>query len=124
MDFSRQEYWNELPFPSAGDLPDGGFEPRSPALLADSLPSELPGKPIHFSFLPTSEWKLKMNMKVKTPGKKKKQHSACSVSSAPDRGRKPKSTDTYEKESYEKVLNILSDSSVQSLSHVRLFATP
>ena len=74
MDFSRQEYWNGLPFPSAGDLPDGGFEPRSPALLADSLPSELPGKPIHFSFLPTSEWKLKMNMKVKAPGKTKKKN--------------------------------------------------
>ena len=71
MDFSRQEYWNGLPFPSPGDLPDKGCEPGSPALLADSLPSELPGKPIYFLFLPTSEWKLKINMKVKTPGKKK-----------------------------------------------------
>ena len=40
--FSRQEYWNGLPFPSPGDLPDPGIEPRSPALQADSLPSEPP----------------------------------------------------------------------------------
>ena len=46
MEFSRQEYWSGLPFPSPGDLPDPGIEPRSPALQADSLPSEPPGKPI------------------------------------------------------------------------------
>ena len=45
MGFSRQEYWNVLPFPSPGDLPNPGFEPRSPALRADSLQSEPPGKP-------------------------------------------------------------------------------
>ena len=45
MGFSRQEYWNGLPFPSPGDLPDPGIEARSPALWADSLPSEPPGKP-------------------------------------------------------------------------------
>ena len=44
MEFSRQEYWSGLPFPSLGDLPDPGFEPRSPALYADALPSEPPGK--------------------------------------------------------------------------------
>ena len=33
MGFSRQEYWSGLPFPSPGDLPDPGIEPRSPALL-------------------------------------------------------------------------------------------
>ena len=38
--FSRQEYWSGLPFPSQGDLPDPGIEPTSPALQADSLPSE------------------------------------------------------------------------------------
>ena len=43
--FSRQEYWSGLPFPSPGDLPDPGIEPRSSALQADTLPSELPGKP-------------------------------------------------------------------------------
>ena len=46
MGFSRQEYWSGLPFPSPGDLPDPGVEPRSPALEADALTSEPPGKPI------------------------------------------------------------------------------
>ena len=41
MGFSRQEYWSGLPFPSPGDLPDPGTEPRSPALQADDLPTEL-----------------------------------------------------------------------------------
>ena len=45
MGFSKQDYWSVLPFPSPGDLPDPGIEPQSPALQADSLPSELPGKP-------------------------------------------------------------------------------
>ena len=46
MGFSRQEYWSESPFPSPGDLPDPGIEPRPPALQADSLLSEPPGKPL------------------------------------------------------------------------------
>ena len=45
-EFSRQEYWSGLPFPSPGDLPSPGIEPGSPALRADALPSEPPGKPI------------------------------------------------------------------------------
>ena len=44
MDFSRQEYWSGLPSPSPGDLPNAGIEPWSPALQADTLPSEPPGK--------------------------------------------------------------------------------
>ena len=40
MGFSRQEYWSGLPFPSPGDLPNSGIEPRSPALQADALTSE------------------------------------------------------------------------------------
>ena len=44
MEFSRQEYWNGLPLPFLEDLPDPGIEPRSPALQADSLPYEPPGK--------------------------------------------------------------------------------
>ena len=43
MGFSRQEYWSWLPFPSPGDLPDPGTEPGSPALQANSLPTELLG---------------------------------------------------------------------------------
>ena len=46
MEFSRQEYWNGLPFPSPWGLPDPGIEPRSPALWADTFPSEPPGKSI------------------------------------------------------------------------------
>ena len=36
VEFSRQEYWSGLPYPSPGDLPDPGIEPRSPALQADT----------------------------------------------------------------------------------------
>ena len=50
MEFSRQENWSGLPFPSSGDLPDPGIEPGSPALQADSLPSEPLG-----SFLKTGD---------------------------------------------------------------------
>ena len=42
--FSRQEYWSGLPFPSPGDLPNSGIEPRPPTLQADSLPTESQGK--------------------------------------------------------------------------------
>ena len=45
MEFSRPEYWSGQPFPSPGDLPNLGIEPRSPALQVDSLPSEPLGKP-------------------------------------------------------------------------------
>ena len=41
MEFSRQEYWSGFPFPSPGYLPDPGIKPRSPALQADALPSEI-----------------------------------------------------------------------------------
>ena len=44
MGFSRQEYWSGEPFPSPGDLPNPGMEPRSPTLQVDSLPTEPPGK--------------------------------------------------------------------------------
>ena len=45
MGFSRQEYWSGLPFPSPEDLPNPEIESRSPALQADALSSEPPGKP-------------------------------------------------------------------------------
>ena len=44
MEFSRQEYWSGLPFPTPRDLPDPGMNPRSPTLQADSLPTVSPGK--------------------------------------------------------------------------------
>ena len=45
MKFARQEYWSGLSFPSSGDLPNPGIEPRSPTLQADSFPAESQGKP-------------------------------------------------------------------------------
>ena len=45
MGFPWQEYWSELPCTPLGDLPNPGIELRSPALQADSLPAESPGKP-------------------------------------------------------------------------------
>ena len=47
MGFSRHEDWSGLPFPSPGDLPDPGIEPRSPTLQADTLTSAPPGKPLN-----------------------------------------------------------------------------
>ena len=43
MEFPRQEYWSGLPFPSLGNFPNLGIEPRSATLQADSLLSEPPG---------------------------------------------------------------------------------
>ena len=45
IEFSKQEYRSGLPIPSPGDLPNPGIKPGSPALQADSLPTEPPGKP-------------------------------------------------------------------------------
>ena len=80
MEFSKHEHWSGLPFPSPGDLPDSGTEPRSLALQADSLPSEPPGKltlgccssnAIWYlaqeSFLSLT-WKKSMNLTCKLPG--------------------------------------------------------
>ena len=56
MGFSRQEYWSGLPFPSPGDLPNPAIEPGSPTLQANSLQTELPGKPTY-----KTETKTKQN---------------------------------------------------------------
>ena len=50
-EFSRQEYWSGLPFPSPGELPNPGIEPGSPALQAYTLLSEPPGKPRWMRFI-------------------------------------------------------------------------
>ena len=50
-EFSRQEYWSGLPFPSPGDLPDPGIKPRYPAFQVDALPSEPPGKPTEAHYI-------------------------------------------------------------------------
>ena len=54
MEFSRQGYWSGLPFASPGDHPDPEIEPGSPALQADSLPTEPPGKPYICSLIYSS----------------------------------------------------------------------
>ena len=46
MEFSRQEYWSGLPFPSLGDLPDPEIKPMSPALAGGFFTSEPPRKPV------------------------------------------------------------------------------
>ena len=51
MEFSRQEYWSGLPCPSSGDITSPGVKPKSPALQADSLTSEPPGKPIYVNYI-------------------------------------------------------------------------
>ena len=51
MGFSRQEYWSGLLFPSPGDLPDPGIEPRFPALEAEALTYEPPGKPNMYTYM-------------------------------------------------------------------------
>ena len=45
MEFSWQQYWSELSFPSLGHLPDPGIEPESPALADRFFTTEPPGKP-------------------------------------------------------------------------------
>ena len=52
MEFSRQEYWSELPFLSSGDLPDPGIECSPPALAGGFLTTEPPGKPFLLFTLP------------------------------------------------------------------------
>ena len=59
MGFSRQEYWRRLPFPSLEDLPDPEIEPRSPALKADSLPTELWGKLLKLCYVYFTTFKKK-----------------------------------------------------------------
>ena len=58
MEFSRQEYWSGLPFSSPGDSPDPGIKPRSPALQANALLSEPPGR---------QDW-FKINRDLMLPG--------------------------------------------------------
>ena len=65
MGFSRQEYWSGLPFPSPGHLPNPWIKPGSPALRADSLPSEPPGKTL--LHLTTSLYKADSHSTVLRP---------------------------------------------------------
>ena len=60
--FFRQEYWSGQPFSFPGDLPHPGIEPRSPALQADSLPSEPLGKPRRYIII--SSWPKRTTLKL------------------------------------------------------------
>ena len=62
MGFSNQEYWSGLPFPSPGDLPNPGIKPRSPALRADALTSEPPGKPEELRALLSPSYRSKCSL--------------------------------------------------------------
>ena len=62
MGFSGQEHWSGLPFSSPGDLPDPGIESGSPALQADSLPTEPPGKPCVVHLILLSQQFLSNNL--------------------------------------------------------------
>ena len=66
MGFSRQEYWSGLPFPFPRDLPDPGIEPGSPALEADALTSEPPGKSSDYTVEVTNRLKG-LNMIERVP---------------------------------------------------------
>ena len=57
--FSKQEYWSGFPFPSLEDLPDPGVKPRSPALQAVSLLTELPGRPLPRRVISKSKGKVR-----------------------------------------------------------------
>ena len=66
MEFSRPEYWSGQPFPSPGDLPNPGIEPRSPTLQADYLPAEPQGKPKKRTMvMPTSKMRKKRPKDIK-----------------------------------------------------------
>ena len=62
MGFSRQEYWSGLPFPSPGELPSPRIEPGSPALQADALTSQPPGKPSFHEILLNEKVKAQYSM--------------------------------------------------------------
>ena len=60
MEFSMQEYWSALPFPSPEDLPNPGTEPGSPTLQADSLPS----KPLRKALYNGIIWAIIANLEI------------------------------------------------------------
>ena len=64
VEFSRPEYWSGEPFPSPGDLPNPGIDPRSPTLQVVSLPAEPQGKPKEY----WSEWPIASPADLSDPG--------------------------------------------------------
>ena len=108
MGFSRQEYWSGWPFPSPGDLPNTGIKPRSVALQADSLPSELPATLYLISCILLLSITPNKLIGLPPPGMSKARfefYHPCAQNLDPAR-------------------HMVQFSSIQSLSRVRLFATP
>ena len=62
--FSRLEYWSGLLFPSPGDLPYTGIKPRSPALQADSLPSEPLVTHTYWETLTVESWERRQELET------------------------------------------------------------
>ena len=106
MRFSRQEYWSGLPCSPPGDLPHPGSEPVSPALQANSLQSEPPGKP------------KATELQLKEFGKRSSYQSVCSLCALSSGGT---STVSLRLSQFSSVTPFRS---VQLLSRVRLFETP
>ena len=79
MEFSWREYWSGLPFPSSGYLPNPTMEHGFPALHADSLPSELPGKPLHPYNLPSSSFHKRGIVQYATFESYFTYHNACNI---------------------------------------------
>ena len=80
MGFSRQEYWSRLPFPPPRDLPNPGIKLRSPALQADALTPEPPGKPIFMNI----DVDIAIAIYPKSPWASKKSPSYFSIFQASD----------------------------------------
>ena len=77
MEFSSQEYWSELPFPPPGDLSDPGIKPWSPALQADSLLSEPPGKSLDKTVCVWGWWESGVCAGMCFPGGATGKESTC-----------------------------------------------
>ena len=110
MGFSKQECWSGLPFPSPGDLPNPGIEPRSPALQADSLPAEPPGKPskqqTRRKYNPISSQDYHLIQPCPSEGKKKLTSSHQRDKSHPTRSLHKPLDQTYEGRNQKKVCNL------------------
>ena len=64
MEFSRQEYWNGLPFRSPGKLPNPGIEPRSPSCQADTLPTDPPEPILKFDIQISKSFQVAFNFSL------------------------------------------------------------
>ena len=80
MGFSRQENWSGLPYPSPGDLPNPGIEPRSPTLQTNALPSESQGKPVSINKVHSINisYKYMRKVHIKIPV-----HNCCHLTPSP-----------------------------------------